>query len=132
MYVLSITCGDGSSNSLITRLINICSVDNMIRSNKPYQAMMKQFEERLKRCFRDSPECESMDCPLGDRVPDDPSKGVEDGYLEITIGEMKEIFDPVINEIIRLVRQQIDTISKERKQNVTVSCHSDHIKTAPS
>ena len=87
--------------------------------------MMKEFEERLKRCFKDSADNECMDCEVPG-LPDDESKGVEDGFLEISRDEMKGVFDPVTNEIIRLVRQQIDTLSNESKHKVTVSSHDDY------
>jgi len=97
------------------------SVDEMIRKDRPYRKMMKDFDERLKRTFRDSSDQELMDCDLGNAVRDDFEKRVEDGFLEVTRQEMKEIFDPVIQEILRLVREQIDTVSSKSQDRVSVS-----------
>ncbi|KAF8456975.1 hypothetical protein BGX38DRAFT_1086895, partial [Terfezia claveryi] len=85
-------------------------VDEMMRKDRPYRKMMKDFDERLKRIFRDSGDQELLDCDLGNAVRDDVAKRVEDGFLEITRQEMREVFNPVIQEILRLVREQIDTV----------------------
>lgn len=96
-------------------------MDDIIRRGRPYRRMMKDFDESLKRNFKDSPDQEFMDCFVGSTVPDDEANRVMDGYLEVSRKEMRDVFDPVINEIIRLVRQQIDTVSSNSKQNVSVS-----------
>ena len=46
--------------------------------------MMKDFDGRLRRIFRDSDDQKLMDCNLGYVVGDDAEKGVEDGFLVIT------------------------------------------------
>lgn len=45
-------------------------------------------------------------------VPDDPSAGVCAGFLDMTYGEMKEVFRPVIAEVLQLVKKQISEASK--------------------
>lgn len=82
---------------------------------------MKNFDEDLKRIFRDSSDQELMLCNLGGAVPDDVVKRVELGDLEITRQEMREVFNPVIQEILRLVREQIDTVALGSQDNVSVS-----------
>ena len=100
----------------------------MIRKDRPYRKMMKDFDERLKRIFRDSDDQELMDCDLGNAVRDDFSKRVEDGFLEITRQEMRDVFNPVIQEILRLVREQIDTVGSESQDKVSVSSLTRYIK----
>lgn len=70
--------------------------------------MMKHFEEFLKRSFSNSEDDDIFSCPIPG-VPDDPIARVEDGCFVLTREEMKNIFDPVINRIIQLVREQITT-----------------------
>jgi len=96
------------------------SVDDMIHKDRPYRMMMSDFEH-LKRIFRDSDNQELMYCNLGNAVQDDAVKHVEGGYLEITREEMSEVFNPVIQEILRLVQEQIDTVGLRSHERVSVS-----------
>ena len=93
----------------------------MIRKDRPYREMMKDFDERLKRIFRDSDDQEPTDCNLGNTVQDDAEKRVEDGFLEITREEMRGVFNPVIQEILRLVQEHIDTVALRSQDRVSVS-----------
>jgi len=93
----------------------------MIRKDRPYKKMMKDFDERLKRIFRDEDDQEFMDCDLGNAVRDNVLKRVDEGHLEITRQEMRDVFNPVIQEILRLVREQIDTVSLSSQDRVSVS-----------
>lgn len=68
--------------------------------------MMRNFEEFLKRSFTNSEDDDIFSCPIPG-VLDDTVAGVEDGCFVLTREEMKNIFDPVINEIMKLVREQI-------------------------
>ncbi|RPB23919.1 actin-like ATPase domain-containing protein [Terfezia boudieri ATCC MYA-4762] len=86
------------------------SVDMMIKKGKPYYKMMKEFDERLKRTFQDTEDQEVMDCEVPG-LPDDPRTRVEDGFVEIDRAEMRAIFDPVINEILRLITEQVNTVN---------------------
>jgi molecular chaperone DnaK (HSP70) len=71
--------------------------------------MMKYFEEYLKRIFADDPSQPTYHCPaIG--IQDDEFAGVEDGFLSISRAEMREIFDPVVNEVLKLVQQQIASV----------------------
>lgn len=91
----------------------------MIRKGKPYYKMMKEFDERLKRTFQDTKDQEVMDCEVPGLL-DDPRTRVEDGFIEIDRVEMREIFDPVIKEILRLIKEQFDTVSMGRHNSVSV------------
>jgi len=97
------------------------SVDEMIYKDRPYRRMMKYFDERLKRIFRDSDDQELMDCDLGDVVQDDAVKRIEDGFLEITRQDMRDVFNPVVQEILQLVREQIDTVELKSQDRISVS-----------
>ncbi|KAF8421674.1 hypothetical protein EV426DRAFT_565316 [Tirmania nivea] len=94
-------------------------VNEMICKERPYKKMMKDFDERLKRIFRDPDDQELMDCDLGNAVRDDAVKRVEDGFLEITREEMRGVFNPVIQEILQLVREQINTVGLGSQDSVS-------------
>ncbi|RPB13452.1 actin-like ATPase domain-containing protein [Morchella conica CCBAS932] len=68
--------------------------------------MMKHFEEFLKRKFADDPSQLIYHCPVPG-IKDDEFAGVEDGFLSISRAEMREIFDPVVNDVLKLVQQQV-------------------------
>ncbi|KAF8470618.1 hypothetical protein BDZ91DRAFT_718525 [Kalaharituber pfeilii] len=87
------------------------TVDAMFAKGRPYQKMMKDFDERLKRTFQDSSDQDGMDCEVPG-VPDDYRKKVQDGFLDISRADMQSIFEPIIAEILRLIQEQLDTIIK--------------------
>ena len=91
----------------------------MIWKGDPYCKMMKDFDERLKRTFQDTEDQEVMVCEVPG-LPDDPRTRVKDGFVEIDRAEMRGIFDPVIDEILRLIREQVDIISLPYHDIVTV------------
>jgi len=97
--------------AFMRKRLGVTTVDTMIRKGRPYYKMMKEFDERLKRAFKDCEDNNIMDCEVPG-LPDDEDKGIEDGFLEITREEMKAIFDPVIDEVLRLVQVQIDSVKR--------------------
>ena len=93
----------------------------MIRKDRPYRRMMKDLDDRLKRNFQDSDDQELMDCDLGNAVWYNAEKRVEAGFLKITREEMRGVFNPLIQEIIQLVQEQIDTVGSRSQDRVSVS-----------
>lgn len=91
----------------------------MRRKGKPYFKMIKEFDEHLKRVFRNSDDQEYMDCEVPG-LPDNPLNKVEDGFVEISREEMQAIFNPVIDGILELVQEQINSVSKEGHKPVSV------------
>ncbi|KAF8470620.1 hypothetical protein BDZ91DRAFT_718530 [Kalaharituber pfeilii] len=88
--------------------------EEMVQKSRPYTKMMKDFDERLKRKFTDAEDQEFMDCDLGGIINgDDEERRIYDGYLEIDRDEMRDIFEPVIQQVIRLVKEQIDKVAAE-------------------
>lgn len=82
---------------------------------------MKHFEEYLKRVFSDDEGQNIVHCPIPG-VDDDETAGVEDGFLAISRADMRSIFDPVVDEVIKLVQQQVrDVESCGRKVAVRYS-----------
>lgn len=103
--------------SFARKRLGLKSFEKMYAKGKPYRKMMKEFDERLKRTFKDSLDQDAMDCEVPG-VPDDPTKKIEDGFLEIERAEMQGIFEPVIREILRLVQEQLDSVRRDGHSSV--------------
>ncbi|MCJ1304113.1 hypothetical protein MMC08_006925 [Hypocenomyce scalaris] len=69
------------------------------------QEAVKRFELEIKRSFRNSPG-EEFYVPVHG-LADDPEAGVRRGKFHITGAQLKGVFQPVIDEIIRLVKGQV-------------------------
>lgn len=82
--------------------------------------MLEHFENSLKRDFVNDEQADSYSCPVGG-LPDDNDAGIIDGCLIVSREDMKDIFDPVINLIIPLVQDQIDTIEQQNEPALQVS-----------
>lgn len=82
--------------------------------------MTNYFEEFLKRSFTNSEDDDIFSCPIPG-VLDDALAGIEDGCFVLEREEMKGIFDPVINEILQLVRKQIKTAEGQDAQKSPIS-----------
>lgn len=82
--------------------------------------MLNEWEQVLKREFSNSEEDDIFSCPIGG-IPDDPEIGIEDGAFIITREEMLAIFDPVINQIIPLVQEQIDMVETQNGGKLCIS-----------
>lgn len=77
--------------------------------------MFKYFEEFLKRTFSDDEDEDVFSCPIPGIV-DNPAAGVESGFLVLTREDMRDIFEPVIAEIVCLVQGQIDAVKAQQRE----------------
>jgi len=68
--------------------------------------------EELKCNFMDTEAQLPMYFPIPG-LPDYPQAGVINGFLKIDSAEIRGIFEPIIEEILRLIQEQIDTLNKE-------------------
>ncbi|PWW76339.1 actin-like ATPase domain-containing protein [Tuber magnatum] len=75
--------------------------------------MVKEFNDSLKRNFNDSEDEDIFTCPIPG-VADDSAARIEDGMFVIDRDEMREIFDPVVKEIVQLVQQQVKEVEKTK------------------
>ncbi|OAT11310.1 hypothetical protein BDBG_06827 [Blastomyces gilchristii SLH14081] len=78
---------------------------------------MSHFEKETKRNFGTEDEDEDEEdiefqIPIPG-VEDDPSVGICAGFLEMTYTEMKDVFRPVIEEVLALLNDQIKAASKQ-------------------
>lgn len=83
--------------------------------------MLKEWEEVLKREFSNSEEGSIFSCPIGGVPLYDTKIGISDGDLIVTREEMLGIFDPVINQIIPLVQEQIDMVECQGGGSLRIS-----------
>ena len=87
---------------------------NTMREKKPKTWMMglRYFEEFVKRNFNEDEHSE-VNVPFPG-LPDDEEAGLESGFLVITAEQVKEIFEPVIKQVLELVEGQVDAITKKQ------------------
>jgi hypothetical protein len=79
--------------------------------------LMQQFELDAKRDFQDTGDpSEAWYLPAAG-ARNSTAAGINQGSLRVTAADMKKAFDPVINEIIKLVQAQINGI-KGRENEV--------------
>ncbi|KAL8851909.1 MAG: hypothetical protein Q9221_003236 [Calogaya cf. arnoldii] len=74
---------------------------------------MKRFELVTKKAFRGNPGEEFVIPVPG--LADDPDQGVRRGKFRMTGAEVKQIFEPVVQEVVTLVRGQIAATNKSVK-----------------
>lgn len=103
---------------LVKAGLNVNRYDNMkaVTRNK----LLDFFENTLKRDFVNDEQADLISCPIGG-LADDPVAGIVDSCLSLSREDMRNIFDPVINLIIPLVQNQIDTIEQQDQLGLQVS-----------
>lgn len=84
-----------------------------MREKKPKTWMMglRYFDEFVKRAFNDE-EHNEVNVPFPG-LPDDEGAGLESGFMVFSAEEVKNIFDPVIDEVIHLVDGQVDAVRRK-------------------
>ncbi|KAI9862953.1 MAG: hypothetical protein M1813_004126 [Trichoglossum hirsutum] len=108
-------CGSTFLNRRFEEFLNKKLNGKSISENARAMAM-SYFEKEAKRNFgaQDDDEDEDdleFEVPLPG-VVDDASARIYAGFLEVSYAEMKEVFRPVMDEVVRLVNQQINGASK--------------------
>ncbi|KAF8243917.1 hypothetical protein K440DRAFT_611241 [Wilcoxina mikolae CBS 423.85] len=88
--------------------------DRVIDGMKPRSRneMFRTWEEKVKYKFGNINNHEGFEITVAG-VPDDESKNVEDGFHTIPSGEVKKIFDPIVDCIVRLVKQQVTDVHRK-------------------
>ena len=89
-----------------------------MREKKPKTWMMglRYFEEFVKRNFNEEEHAE-VNVPFPG-LPDDEEAGVDSGFLVMSKEEVKDIFEPVIGQVVDLVEGQVSAI-REKKGHVS-------------
>jgi hypothetical protein len=88
-------------------------VYQQMREKKPKTWMMglRYFEEFVKRNFNEEEHSE-VNVPFPG-LADDEEAGLDSGFLVMTSQEVKNIFEPVIDEVTALVEGQVDAIREK-------------------
>ncbi|KAI5269890.1 actin-like ATPase domain-containing protein [Aureobasidium subglaciale] len=89
-----------------------------MRNKKPKTWMMglKYFEEFVKRNYNEE-DGQEVNVPFPG-LADNEEAGVDSGFMVMSTAQVKEIFDPVIEEVVKLLDGQVDAI---RAKSDTVS-----------
>lgn len=84
---------------------------NNMREKKPktWQMGLRYFEEFVKRNFNEEEHSE-VNVPFPG-LPDDEKAGLDSGFLIMTAAQVKEIFEPVISQVLELVEGQVEAIT---------------------
>ncbi|EKG11037.1 Heat shock protein Hsp70 [Macrophomina phaseolina MS6] len=86
------------------------------RKQKTWNMALKHFEEFVKRNF--NPEsCPEINIPFPG-LPDDEEVGLDCGFLSMSVEQLKEIFDPVVKDVIDLVDGQVREL-RAKGENVS-------------
>ncbi|CAI6268735.1 unnamed protein product [Periconia digitata] len=78
---------------------------------KTWNMGLKYFEEFVKRNFNEV-ENNEVNIPFPG-LPDDEEAGLDSGFLVMSAEQVKEIFDPVVQEVINLVEGQVNSIRRK-------------------
>lgn len=80
--------------------------------NDQYQSdALHSFEIDLKRNFAGEPLSQTYLVPARG-LPDNPDLSIRGGLLEITGKEISDVFEPVVREIVKLVKAQLEATRK--------------------
>ncbi|KAJ0426171.1 actin-like ATPase domain-containing protein [Aspergillus carlsbadensis] len=83
--------------------------------NKSKEAALLYWRDRIKPLFAGKFDEDFDDVPYYIPIPgakDDPDVPVEDGFFELTSGEIEAIFDPIVRGVLELIGEQVASLSK--------------------
>jgi len=85
-----------------------------LKETDAYRRAMKDFDENIKPAFRGKDdESQYVNFPMA-KIKDNSSKGIKGNTLTLTSNDMKEIFQPVFEEIDKLVTHQVNEVRLKR------------------
>lgn len=85
-------------------------------SDAYHESALHHWESEVKREFCGDPNDTYTFRVLG--LPDDTSRGIRRGFFEMTLPEVKAIFDPIVTKIVELVNDQINAAKEKQKRDV--------------
>ena len=82
-----------------------------MRDNKPktWQMAMRNWEETVKRNFNDV-DSQDFSIPMPG-IEDHEEAGIDGGFMLLNSDDIRDIFDPVVRQVIALVEGQVKTIT---------------------
>lgn len=86
--------------------------DGSRTAGKVYAKCIMDFENRIKADFRNNGQKWAVDVGI---EADFPEAGIEEGYMTFTNEEILQCFEPVVNRILELVRNQIIAIQAQNR-----------------
>ncbi|KAK3343434.1 Hsp70 family protein-like protein [Lasiosphaeria hispida] len=88
-----------------------------LRKTKGYALALKSFDREVKRAFRGGEEDEYfVNFPMAS-LEDDPEAGLEENCWRLTGKELKDLFAPLITDILRLIQDQVNSVKIKRQNN---------------
>ncbi|QSZ36546.1 hypothetical protein DSL72_006426 [Monilinia vaccinii-corymbosi] len=107
------------SNILRTKIRKMKLPEGSKTAGRVYAKCIMDFENRIKADFRNNNQKWAVDVGIEAEFPE---AGIEEGYMTFTNEEILQCFEPVVNRILELVRNQIIAIQAQNRtlQNVLV------------
>lgn len=107
------------SNILRTKIRKMKLPDGSKIAGRVYAKCIMDFENRIKADFRNNGQKWAVDVGIESEFPE---AGIEEGYMTFTNEEILQCFEPVVNRILELVRNQIIAIQAQNRtlQNILV------------
>ncbi|KAK4997532.1 hypothetical protein LTR28_013951, partial [Elasticomyces elasticus] len=100
------------SNILRAKIRKMKLPDGSKVAGKVYAKCIMDFENRIKADFRNNSQKWAVDVGIEAEFPD---AGIEEGYMTFTNEEILQCFEPVVNRILELVRNQIIAIQAQNR-----------------
>lgn len=100
------------SNILRTKIRKMKLPDGSKMAGRVYAKCIMDFENRIKADFRNNGQKWAVDVGIEAEFPD---AGIEEGYMTFTNEEILQCFEPVVNRILELVRNQIIAIQAQNR-----------------
>jgi len=107
------------SNILRAKIRKMKLPDGSKTAGKVYAKCIMDFENRIKADFRNNGQKWAVDVGIEAEFPE---AGIEEGYMTFTNEEILQCFEPVVNRILELVRNQIIAIQAQNR-SLQVSSH---------
>jgi len=100
------------SNILRAKIRKMKLPDGSRTAGRVYAKCIMDFENRIKADFRNNGQKWAVDVGIEAEFPE---AGIEEGYMTFTNEEILQCFEPVVNRILELVRNQIIAIQAQNR-----------------
>ncbi|MCJ1461425.1 hypothetical protein MMC07_000022 [Pseudocyphellaria aurata] len=100
------------SNILRAKIRKMRLPDGSKTAGKVYAKCIMDFENRIKADFRNNGQKWAVDVGIEAEFPE---ASIEEGYMTFTNEEILQCFEPVVNRILELVRNQIIAIQAQNR-----------------
>jgi len=91
-----------------------------VEKPKAWRVALDFFEERVKRWYG-ATSMTTFEVPFPG-FPDDEAAGIEDCFLILTSEQVKQIFDPIVNDVIALVEHQVQVLRDFDEKVTAILC----------